>query len=392
MKIKLIFILLIAFIFITGCSNNEASNNTNESEARENMPENITENTTTEITAAATTPQVTTVEETTEPFKLQRTISPSDKNYFFGISPTDSYWISDEEWENYKLIGIKSLRIHLQASHSWEEYDEVLKRAAENDIEVVMLVSYETYASESEADDLGWGPIMHFTNSLDLVDVLAKAIPYFKDKGVTAWEIWNEENGMWNLRPDEYAQLITQVYERCKYTDKWDENAVIVFGGLDAVNVGFSKGVNYGSQQWLINFYKTEAYKAFKEKYNRSPFDVMAIHPYNTIDVDGNLEVSMNDLKTAIEGVVLKTMAKNGDENMPVWITELGDQNGDNEKNAEILKLYMKTAYEIPQVTRFLWFKYFYAGSNYSIVEQDGTTPRPSLYAYAEVVKELTGK
>ena len=320
-----------------------------------------------------------------------RTITADDKSYFFGISPTDSNYISDDEWANYKLIGIKSLRIHLQASHSWDDYDKVVQRAAKEGIEVMMLVSYESYASKSESIDLGWGPIMHFTNSLDLIDVLAQAIPHFKDEGVTAWEIWNEEDGMWNLTPDEYAALITQVYERCKYTDKWDEDAVIVFGGLDAVNVGFPQGINGTAQQWLAKFYKTDAYTAFKAKYNRSPFDVMAIHPYNTVDVDTNLDVTENDLESAIKGVALNTMRKYGDENMPVWLTELGDQNADDVKNAKILELYMKTAYDIPQITRFHWFKYYYAGSNYSIVKPDGT-PRQSLYSYEQVVKDLTGK
>jgi len=140
-----------------------------------------------------------------------------------------------------------------------------------------------------------------------------------------------------------------------------------------------------------MNFYKTEAYKSFKEKYNHSPFDVMAIHPYNTMDTDENNDESYNMLKSAIEGVVIKTMEKNGDGNIPIWITELGDQNEDDEKNAKILELYMKTAYEMPQVTRFHWFKYLYYGSNYSIVDQYGD-PRPSLYAYSEVVKELSEK
>ena len=389
MKLKLILLILITVVFFTGCNKNAEqeipqSNITDNIKNMEKENESMSENATEEITAA---------EEIKKPesFTNQRSISADDKSYFFGISPTDSYKISDKEWENYKLIGIKSLRIHLQNGHSWDEYDDILKRAAEEDIEIMMLVSYETYNSEAEDDNLGWGPILHFTNPLDLIDVLKDAIPYFKDKGVTAWEIWNEQNGMWNLRPKEYAELITQVYEKCKYTDKWDENAVIVFGGLDAVNVWFPNGVNGGSAEWLTNFYKTPAYKEFKEKYGHSPFDVMAVHPYNTIDVDGNLEVTMNDLKSAINGVVLKTMAKNGDEDMPVWITELGDQNGNDEKNAKILELYIKTAYEIPQVTRFHYFKYLYYGSNYSIVKQNGT-PRPSLYAYSQAVKDLTVK
>ena len=382
-KIKLIILAVITVVLFTGCGSENPANKTDtninntESETSDNMSETakITQ-TETEQTANITGP---------------KTIAADDKSYFFGISPTDSNYISDEEWANYKLIGIKTLRIHLQASHSWDDYDKVAQRAAKEGIEVMMLVSYESYTGKSESINLGWGPIMHFTNSPDLIDVLAKAIPHFKNEGVTAWEIWNEENGMWNLTPDEYASLITQVYEKCKYTDKWDENATIVFGGIDAVNVGFSQGINSGSGDWLTRFYKTDAYKAFKEKYNRSPFDVMAVHPYNTIDADANLNVTENDLQTALKGVVLNNMKRNGDENMPVWLTELGDQNSDDAKNAKILELYMKTAYDIPQVTRFHWFKYYYEGSDYSIVNPDGT-PRPSLYAYAQVVKDLTGK
>lgn len=322
---------------------------------------------------------------------LARTIAPDDKSYFFGISPAASHIIPLREWERYKESGIKSLRIHLQKSQPWTYYDTLLEKCAKEGIEVMMLVSYETYASESEPLDLGWGPIMHFTNGMKLVDTLAEAVPHFRDKGVTSWEIWNEENGMWHLYPEEYAKLITTVYEKFKYTDKWDENATVVFGGLDAVNVWFPQGVNGAAQGWVNRFYNSEPYKAFKEKYGRSPFDALGIHPYNTIDIDEKLEPNLNDFKTAIEGVVLNTMKQNGDEKIPIWITELGDQDADDDRNAKKLELYMKTAYAMPQITRFHWFKYTFVGSNYSIVREDGT-PRKSFYKYQEVIKELTGK
>jgi hypothetical protein len=318
------------------------------------------------------------------------------KPNFVGISPTDSVGISESEWLSYRELGIKSMRVHLQygnigssvTSPNFSKYDVVVNRAKAEGIEVTMLLSYESYPSISVPLDLGWGPIMKFTNSIDLIQIAQKAILHFKTLGVKKWEIWNEQNGMWNIDVNSYAQLLTQLYEKCKYTEKWDTTAIIAFGGLDAVNVNFVDGVNGTAQNYVRQFYMSTAYATFKSKYKRSPFDAFCIHPYNTIDVDADKGITKNVMAVAIQKTIINTMDNNGDTGMPIWITEYGNQDSDDKKNARAVYESILAIYNIPQVETLFWFKYCYVGSDYSIVRETGVK-RPSYYSFRDAVLKL---
>jgi len=141
--------------------------------------------------------------------KNKRLKAPAElkKKYFLGISPSGSVNISEDEWANYKEIGVKSLRIHIQLNNlgynqafpNFKKYDAIVARAKAEDIEVVLLLSYESYKSVSEEMNKGWGPILNFQKDcLNLVPMVQMTIMHFKDSGVKKYEIWNEENGMWN--------------------------------------------------------------------------------------------------------------------------------------------------------------------------------------------------
>jgi len=321
------------------------------------------------------------------------------KPNFVGISPTDSVGISESEWLSYRELGIKSMRVHLQygnigrsvTSPNFSKYDMVVNRAKAEGIEVTMLLSYESYPSISVPLNLGGGP-MKFTNSIELIPIAKKAITHFKTLGVKKWEIWNEQNGTWNVDVNSYAQLLTQLYEKCKYTEKWDPTATIAFGGLDAVDANFVDGVNGGSKQYVLQFYMSTAYANFKNKYNRSPFDAFCIHPYNTIDVDADRGITKNVMAIAIQKTVIDTMDNNGDKGMPIWITEYGNQDSNDEKNARAVYESILAIYDIPQVEILHWFKYCYGGggneSYYSIVFADGTK-RPSYYSFCKAALEI---
>jgi hypothetical protein len=322
----------------------------------------------------------------------------SNKSHFIGITPSCSSLITEDEWENYRYLGIRTLRIHLQRGtfHSSENpdfspFDQIIERAGKEDMEVILLISYESFESKSEPLDLGWGPIFQFTNPADMVPITEKAIRHFKGTCVCGYEIWNEQNGMWNLSPSQYASLICDIYEKCKYTEKWDENATIAFGGFDAVNVGFEEGINLTAKKWLEEFYQTTEYQTFRKKYKHSPFDVFCHHPYNMIDLDDNNQVNYNVLSSALNGVVLDLMEQNGDSNVPLWITEFGDQDLDEKRNAVKTEYAIKEFSKQPRVDKLIWFTYTYydeAGAGYSLV-YGNKKKRQSFEAFAKAAKEL---
>ena len=95
-----------------------------------------------------------------------------------------------------------------------------------------------------------------------------------------------------------------------------------------------------------------------------------------------------------MRGVALEAMKANGDGNMPIWITELGsEQKNDNMQAAE-LRAYVEAAHGMPEVHRFHYFQYVYPGEywglvNWSADAKQNRTPRKSLFEYRDVIREL---
>ena len=111
------------------------------------------------------------------------------------------------------------------------------------------------------------------------------------------WEVWNEQNSsmFWeNPNAEAYLELLKCTYETVKNIDP---SIRIAFGGTAGVPVWFIKDVyRLGGGKW---------------------FDIMNIHPYsNPRPPEWELDSSIGELR--------ELMAKYGDAEKPVWITEIG--------------------------------------------------------------------
>ena len=310
-------------------------------------------------------------------------VKEGSSRMIWGISPAESHQVSPTELQALKTLGIQTVRVNFQAGYPREDFDRVVETYKKNGIDVLMLVCYEAFNGEFREEKTPWNSIRkHYTNQLDMLDVLADLVPRYKEKGVNAWEIWNEEDGEWYLTPEEYASLLCRAYEKFKFTDKWDPGAKVVFGGLDAVAAD-DNGGNGAAAQYMRDFYKTRAYKAFKGKYGRSPFDVMAIHPYGAND-EGKFHFNLN----SIIGDVMKA---NGDGDKPIWLTELGDASENDKQQADAIENFVQSALSYPAVKRFYLFKYTYGGPTYhrqySIVYPDGKI-REGFHRYRKIIRE----
>lgn len=289
---------------------------------------------------------------------------------FFGLSPSASHAVPEREWRDYRELGVRSLRVHLQAAHLWHEYDQVVDRCRAERIEVLMLISYESFDGQSIEETPPWGGVRRrYTNCRDLIPVLERAATRFRDRGVRAWEIWNEPNGMWHVPAEEFGDLLCAVCERFKYGDNpWDPEATIVFGGIDAVAWFHDRGGNDHARAYVRDVFESSAFREFRSKHGRAPCDAMAIHPYGA-ERAGTFDYN-------IEHVCLETMREHGDADLPIWITELGDFNADDAVNADKLEHFVRCAHAHPSVARLHWFKYTYPGTDghalYSLVMEDG--------------------
>jgi hypothetical protein len=301
---------------------------------------------------------------------------------FFCISPNANHEVTDQELAAFRDLGVRSVRINYQSGHPVEAYESAIRRYLQNGIEPMMLVCYEGYAASSTEEQTSIGKRLRYTNAPELVRTIASIAPRFAALGVHSWEIWNEPNGMWYVPPEDYARLLCDVYERFKLTDRWDPSATIVFGGLDTTAVGTADGVNGLARDWLTSFYASPAYRAFRSRTGRSPYDVMATHPYYS-DTPTKFDNNIN-------GTCLQVMGAHGDGGLPIWITELGDQNASDEAQAAAIENLVRLAHRHPAVRRLYLFKYT-TGDDYSIVRSNGLR-RKAYYTYRQLSLTLTGK
>jgi hypothetical protein len=287
---------------------------------------------------------------------------------------------------DYGELGIRSLRVHLQAAHAWDDYDGVLSQCRERGIEVLMLASYESFDARSVEEPAPWGAVrQRYTNCLDLVAVVREAVARFRQHGVRAWEIWNEPNGMWYVPPAEFGELLASICEGFKHgPDPWDPGATVVAGGIDAVAWFHDRGGNDHARTYVQEVFDSAAFGAFRSRHGRPPYDAMAVHPYGA--------ESREAFEFNLDHVCLETMRDHGDTDPQVWITELGDFDPDDAVNADKLEHFVRCAYDHPWVARLHWFKYTYPGTeghaSYSLVMEDGRR-RAAFGRYRDLVRVL---
>jgi len=112
------------------------------------------------------------------------------------------------------------------------------------------------------------------------------------------WEIWNEQDGgFWasgSNRAQEYVSLLKIAYTEIKAIDP---EATVIVGGLSGWNGEYLKGM----------------YLAGAKGY----FDAIAVHPYQYgVDVNAKVIRERNNF--------YDVLTENGEEDMPIWITECG--------------------------------------------------------------------
>lgn len=333
------------------------------------------------------------------------------RDKFAGIcpdyDPTVPGLIPDRQWEHFKQIGIKTVRVEFMLRYAggslntidFSRFDALVNRAKKENIEVMLLVDYDSYKSTPERLENNRADYSHLHDGrpdcMGLMDAMELIAPHYAAMGVHSWEIWNEQNAGWHILPEDYVSLITALYERFHYTDRWDTGATVCLGGLDAVVTDRPPdGVNSGARDWFAGLYKTEAYRVFHNRYYRSPWDAVSFHNYGDVKLDKEGTITYDHVADCCRGFY-EVMADNGDENIPIWITEVGDQNGNPEFNGKAARAFLEGFYSVPYVERVYYFKYRYndpgSAGNYSMVDRLTYEAKPVLYQYQDFVRKYFG-
>ena len=263
---------------------------------------------------------------------------------------------------------------------------------------------------------------------------------------VAGWEVWNEQDAGWWIAPSlnsnittgspnaslntvldkcnpqpskgelvtpkeymTYPWLICEVYKKFKCGDNpLDPNTSIIFGGLDALGAFHPEGRSPVAEDYVKAVYDADNSKTgkkyieeFKTEYGQAPFDAVGHHPYDSI----HSKLGRQGFYNNVNGIV-NILNSHGDQNVTIWITELGAQDKNNADQAKKLLEYCNAAKDykdangINRIAAFVQFKYYYGGQEglyWSLVNPlDHLNPDPnvrrrqSFNDYSNFIKNYT--
>ena len=158
--------------------------------------------------------------------------------------------------------------------------------------------------------------------------ILAKQKNWNDNYGITHWQIWNEPNGRWSWYPapnvNEYVAMLALANVEIR---KVDPNAIIMYGGFTP-----EMGAPDGFDVFLEGMYQRGA---------KSCFDTLSLHPYSGDDPPS---VAFKKFTPVIKNIA----ARYGDDGKPLWFTEFGGWNTNNDPQREKIQAdYVEEAYKV---------------------------------------------
>ena len=281
--------------------------------------------------------------------------------------------------------------------YRWERFDRVVERLQDRDIAVLGILDgsaawatsapslEEPYWQKWPTRDLAaFGryvrAVVERYDGDGFADALGSPV-------VRYWEIWNEPNlaFFWRPQPDAegYVGLLRVSYRVIKLANP---SAVVVMGGIAGNGVSYPPfALAEDERNFLQQIY---------ERGGKSFFDVVNVHLYPYTHELGRPEL-MARLQEALDEA-RSVMAANGDEDKPLWVTEIGFSTAlfpddyQAEPDATIASWLRKVYRQLAGAEALFWYMFEDEGTDenpeghFGLVEHDGTL-KQSYYAYGDI-------
>jgi hypothetical protein len=190
----------------------------------------------------------------------------------------------------------------------WVDPDNIVKACGGQNLNIVLRVQWTPEWARPANTPSSHPP----TNPQDFADFMKALATRYKGK-VRGYEIWNEENinyewGMRAPNPAEYVPLLKAAYAAVKEVDP---DALILTGGVSTTGGGGEGAM--GDVTYIEGMYDAKA---------KGLFDALSTHPYGfgqDPDYHDQWGLSFDRAVTQHDAMV-----KAGDEQTPLWATELG--------------------------------------------------------------------
>lgn len=281
--------------------------------------------------------------------------------------------------------------------YRWERFDRVVDRLQERGIDVLGILdgSAPWATSAPSLDEPNWQKWPSQDLSAFSRYVWAVVERYDGDGFADApgspvvryWEFWNEPNVdfFWRPRPDaeQYVHMLRLSHLAIKVANP---SAVVVLGGMAGNGASFPPfGLADEGRDFLQKVYDSGGGRYF---------DIANVHLYPYTH-----ELERSELMTTLQDALNETravMAVNGDEDKPIWVTEIGfssklfPEGYTGHPDTAIASWLEKVYRQLTEAEALFWYMFEDESTDenpeghFGLVLYDGT-PKESYYAYRDV-------
>ena len=237
-----------------------------------------------------------------------------DMEYVDNATYSQIFELTNEIGINWVRFRFDSNLIEPEMNHfEWENYDTVVAKAKEENLQVLGVLGYTSLwnASITPGSGEGVNPFIGQYYPPASYEIWGNSVyqivSHYKDD-VHYWEIWNEPDTdtvspysrLWRGSPHEFAKLLATAYNAIKEADP---EAKVLLGSLFTTRRGT---VLYSNTAFFHEILTDETYPAANN------FDIVGVH---FSDYPENLSARINE--------VISTFASTNTDVHPIWITEI---------------------------------------------------------------------
>ena len=246
------------------------------------------------------------LEQEVEPEKRERAVQM--------IAEAGFHWIRQEfPWEDIEIHGKGDFedRRHEPYRSAWEKYDQIVDLADEYGQQIIARLSNPPAWSRAMGDEAGaFAPPDDLEDYGDFVEAVVRR---YRDR-IHTYQIWNEPNiypewGERPVSPEEYTELLKVGYTRVKAACP---ECVVLSGAL-------AQTIPLGPRDLTDLIFLQRMYDAGAGDY----FDVLAMQGYGLWSGPTDRRMRPRVLNFSRPLYLREIMVENGDENKPIWITEM---------------------------------------------------------------------
>lgn len=257
----------------------------------------------------------------------------------------------------------------------FSKYDRLVDEALAHGIKVLGILIYNP--------DYAAVPWSQAPEALSYGEYACAVVHHFRDR-VRHWQIWHEPDNPAFWQPQDHMRGYTSLLKHVTPSMKEiDPTCVVHLGGLSH------------SMPGSLNRIYDQGGKDY--------FDVIAIHPFANPLVPGALEALQ-----FFHQNVRRLQAEYGDEDKPIWLTEIGcpgmrdplaaphwwlGKNPDEAAQAEWIRTVYATLPQWPGIEKIFWVyfrdtdNHFKTGSDFEGLIRRDFSPKPAFQAYRDLAQ-----